>query len=68
MPSLLLNISKFLPLQYFWYIPTLIILGKTDLINIKTSIITVITWTIIISIIINFAWKKGVKNYSFYGG
>jgi len=68
MPALLIKISKYMPFQYFWYFPTMMILDKENIINKYSSLLIIFIWIIIFIFIIHFTWKKGVRDYSSYGG
>lgn len=68
MPNILKAFGKFLPFQYFWYFPTMIIMGKSTQIDIRFGIITIFLWIIIFVFLAKLLWIKGIKKYSSYGG
>lgn len=68
MPQVLTTLGKYLPFQYLWYYPTMIILDKQDLIDARFGILIVFFWIAIIGILLFIIWKKGIKSYSSYGG
>lgn len=68
MPPILKTIGGFLPFKYFWYYPTMVILGKQDLVDIKVSFFILIFWLLLFAFIVNILWKRGLKTYSSYGG
>jgi len=68
MPSVLKFVGRYLPFQYFWYFPTMVILGKQNLIGLKTSLIIMFSWIFVLIVLIRLIWNKGIKSYSSYGG
>jgi ABC-2 type transport system permease protein len=68
LPAILKTIGQYLPFQYLWYFPTLVILDKDELIDFRKAFVVMLTWIISLAVIVYITWKKGVKSYSSYGG
>ena len=66
LPEWLYKALLFTPFPYFIFIPTQLFLkGPTSLIYVQ--ILIVISWVLISYFFARFLWKKGMKEYSFYG-
>lgn len=68
MPNFLQSAGKILPFQYFWYIPTLLLIGKASIEEMEGNFYLMFLWIVILLILATFLWKKGLRSYSAYGG
>jgi ABC-2 type transport system permease protein len=62
------EILKWLPFYYYGGFSLEILVSPMPYINIYIGILFQIGWTLLISMLTIFLWKKGVKKYSAYGG
>jgi ABC-2 type transport system permease protein len=61
-------IANSLPYRYMLSFPIEILRGKLAMAEILSGLGVILFWTLLFSVIIRFTWKKGLKNYSAYGG
>ncbi len=62
------TISNYLPFKYTIYYPINVLNGKLAMSEILHGIVVQCVWIVIISIITNLLWKKGIKDYVAVGG
>ncbi|MGB9883324.1 MAG: ABC transporter permease [Microgenomates group bacterium] len=67
LPKPLFNLLFFTPFPYFIYLPTKIITGNFNFINLKLALFGGIFWLFFSYFLVNFAWHKGLKSFSFWG-
>jgi len=68
LPKNLSTFFSFLPFQYMYYIPNSYLLGKRTASNIVPDAILFIIWFIVLAVIKQFIWKKGLAKYEASGG
>lgn len=68
MPTLIKNISQFLPYQYFYYFPIQIIIGKSPPTQIIQNSIISAGWLIFAFFLSKFLFSRGLKRYAAYSG
>lgn len=66
--STVVTISNYLPFKYTIYYPINVLNGKLAMPEIFQGIVIQCVWTVIIAIIANVLWKKGMKDYVAVGG
>jgi len=54
------------PFPYFYFIPTKIYLGTSNMALVGYAIAG-ISWVIMSSYLVRLVWKRGLRDYSFYG-
>ncbi len=67
MPVLFQKVIHFLPFQYLLFFPLQIYLGKVNFSTMLSGVVIALVWTLILLIVVNWVWKKGVKNYAAEG-
>ena len=68
MPTVFLSVGKYLPFQYYWFYPTMVILDKSDVIKPLEGLAVLLLWIGIFASLAILLWRKGVKSFSAYGG
>lgn len=66
-PSFLQKIASFLPFQYRVFFPISIYNNQLDPSQVLKGIITMISWTFILSLVVYKSWQKGIKKYEAVG-
>ena len=61
-------IFSYLPFRFLAFIPAQIYLGKMSGEAIRNSINICIIWIIVLIVVLNNLWKKGIRRYSAFGG
>ncbi len=59
---------EYLPFQYLAYTPSAIMLGKISVSDLPQVLLTELTWLVGLFIAVRFAFARGVKRYSAFGG
>lgn len=67
MPKLIQDIAQFLPFQLLMYFPVQLILGNLSSAQIVQSYTSGFVWLIVSTIVFNWIWRNGVKQYSAVG-
>lgn len=67
LPASLSAISLYLPFAYSFYMPALLYLKKISFAEGLHGILVEVVWIIILSIIINIVWRRGLKRYEAVG-
>ncbi|MBI3442912.1 MAG: ABC-2 family transporter protein [Candidatus Sungbacteria bacterium] len=68
LPEHLGAIARFLPFQYFYYVPVTYLLGKnSDMEKIISDGSHMLLWMIVLPFFCFFAWRAGLKRYDAYG-
>lgn len=67
LPTIIQNILKFLPFQYFIYFPVMLILGKIGFENYVLGVLYMILQIIIFLTITNILYVRGIRRYEGYG-
>lgn len=67
MPGLLRKISNFLPFQFVAYFPIKLYQGALSMNQIVIGVGLLLFWIVILSLIFNYVWLKGVKHYEAVG-
>ncbi len=68
LPGALKNVTNYLPYRYMIGFPVEVILGKLNQDEIIKGLIIQLTWIILVVIIHQIIWKRGIKHYSSVGG
>ena len=66
-PQFLQNIFQFLPFTYFLYFPLKIYLGTLSQQQIIYGFVIASIWTIVLFVVTQVVWKKGIRLYSAQG-
>lgn len=67
LPQTMQNILFFTPFPYLSYFQTQIFLGKLTTQQTISSVTMSVAWLIILTVVVKYVWKKGIKNYSAVG-
>lgn len=67
LPKFIFSIFQLLPFTYLLYFPIKIYLGQLTIVEIFTGIIISLVWTLILYIIVQYIWRKGLKIYAAQG-
>jgi len=64
----ILRLFEFLPFKYLYYIPVSYITGKRlpDE-HLLIDIIGIVVWMMVLVLLVNYFWKKGLKRYGAFG-
>ncbi|WP_392485940.1 ABC-2 family transporter protein [Haloimpatiens sp. FM7315] len=68
LPRIISNISKYLPMQYIYYLPANVLSNNFSINEISFYIKIEVIWIIIFFIATNILWNLGIKRYSPNGG
>lgn len=68
MPEILKSIGNFLPFKSYWYYPSMIVIGKQELVNLQEGFLVLLFWIVFFALLVKFLWTKGIKSYTAYGG
>jgi ABC-2 type transport system permease protein len=61
-------VARFLPFQYFYYVPAAYLLGKNvGMETIISDTAHILLWIVALVIFCFFAWRAGLKRYDAYG-
>lgn len=66
-PGALQAISMYLPFQYCMYVPVSIFLGKYSFALVYKMLLIQVFWILVIFLILNLLWKKGIKRFTGVG-
>ncbi len=58
----------YLPFSFMAFVPAQIYLGKMSMDTIQHNIIICTMWIIVLILLLNNLWKKGIRRYSAFGG
>jgi len=67
LPASIFNFLRFLPSSNFIFFPLQVYLGKVNNFEILQGFLTMIFWLVVLKLITNFTWQKGLKNYTAVG-
>lgn len=67
LPEKMFELIKLLPPTFFIFTPIQIYLGNISGEKIGQALLTMIIWLVILAIIVQKMWQKGIKNYEAYG-
>ena len=67
LPKPIFAFLQFLPTTYLRFFPLQIYLGKTALNSILPGFIIMFLWIILLGLVVNRVWQKGLKSYSAVG-
>lgn len=67
LPQSVFAVVKLLPFTYLLFFPLKIYLGQITMGDILSGIAISIVWVFLLYIIVNFAWRRGIKIYTAYG-
>ncbi|HUV46831.1 MAG TPA: ABC-2 family transporter protein [Candidatus Bathyarchaeia archaeon] len=67
LPVPIFNFLRFLPSANFIFFPLQVYLGKVNPSQLFHGFLMILFWIIVLKIITDFTWKKGLKNYTAVG-
>lgn len=68
LPKRLFQFFTFAPFQFISYFPAIILLNKLTDKEVINNFILELLWIVILFVICRIVWRKGLRNYSAYGG
>ena len=67
-PSVISSVLIFTPLQYVCYFPIMILVGDYLPSEIVHKLFIGVLWLLVLRVVSNFLWNKGLQRYSAFGG
>lgn len=67
LPPLLYKIFLFTPFPYLYYLPAKLLVSGPETQHIIQQSLSVLVWCVILSVITRVVWKKGIREFSFWG-
>jgi ABC-2 type transport system permease protein len=68
MPTWLVQFVSYLPFQYIYYFPAKVLIGTETTNSFLSGLLVQAIWVVILGVICNFCWRKGLSRYGAFGG